>query len=871
MTFFLPPKQLQADVEAGKGLVSKLFLDSPPGWGANLLHLLHADALSSWREGSTPVHPITDTFTVEYLADKLPGLQKRAQEKQWQKDRQDRVKVYVGDALRRGTVPKDAEVLKTARQIIDGRVTKEQETLDPARVDRLARRAVSIEAFKAELEQAEGSEQDMKRLFLHAFDEAGTQEKITLLDKRGWLEKVVPEFARNRELTQDERWHGKEQVGEHLIAAIGYMDDLIDQNPPFANPRYEKLLRLSAFFHDMGKNEDPENAPSAKKKEGSGYRVVDQRPDEAFQRVRFLGHAGVGAGIAEKRLSHLVKDGVDSISESEIRLVSLWVRHHMKAVDATRDLERTDADELAERVVRDMYPIELLNDGTPLAEAMRAGMLVQKMELELAQDTPEKATWTKGWAQITEAIETKLPLLESQNKERLMAPLVEGGDLTEIGIPQKFRKGIRQEILTRQKNGEVTTRAGGLYLAVELAFSLAEEQGEPLEIKQDKIEGLLGRGALRNFSMRMENLRNYPAEEREGYTVYRYESQPIKEFTEKTTPADIEQRIFSGNFPNLAKHIRENAIPMDAVKELLVKRGFANLVQLEDFVKSHGAMGERITNIKHTFSPLTRTLEVKRTLPHGSKPEKIVIEHGYQGIQDHTGSGSIHVGEQRLEALRRFYQKPGEDEQAMTNRFFEEAVVHVAGSALHELPSHYDPKRFKILTGAVKGSIDQFTSIILDTGAVRPRVETVLFHENKLALRKDLVRKLRKLKEIELPPIEFDRAITETNVLLTSFQIDPIALDDLEPPKPQVAAKSKERRPEMLKYDDLKNVGFTDGQAGALLSKLRPILKSLDLKRPIDLTILEAAKEAFDTQDIDGAVKLITERLTDQTRASVPT
>ncbi|MBP9763095.1 hypothetical protein KBD34_05820, partial [Patescibacteria group bacterium] len=257
---FLPPKQLQADVEAGKGLVSKLFLDSPPGWGANLLHLLHADALSSWREGSTPVHPITDTHTVEYLADKLPGLQKRAQEKQWQKDRQDRVKVYVGDALRRGTVPKDAEVLKTARLIIDGRVTKEQETLDPARVDRLARRAVSIESFKAELEQAEGSEQDMKRLFLHAFDEAGTQEKITLLDKRGWLEKVVPEFARNRELTQDERWHGKEQVGEHLIAAIGYMDDLIDQNPPFANPRYEKLLRLSAFFHDMGKNEDPENA-----------------------------------------------------------------------------------------------------------------------------------------------------------------------------------------------------------------------------------------------------------------------------------------------------------------------------------------------------------------------------------------------------------------------------------------------------------------------------------------------------------------------------------------------------------------------------------------------------------------------------------
>jgi hypothetical protein len=812
------------------------------------------------------------------LSDKLPQIRKRAAEKQWQKERQDRVKVYVADALKRGTVPKQAEVLQTTRQLIDARVTSEKETLDPTRVDRLARRALSIEAFKSELEKGEISEQEMKRLFLLAFDEAGTKEKLQLLNERGILERVVPEFAQNKELTQDERWHGRETVGEHLIEATGYMDDLIDKNLAFADPRFEKLLRLTAFFHDMGKNIDPENAPWKKKKEGFGYRVEDRRPGEDFTRVRFLGHAGAGASIVEKRLADFASATGEkgSVTAADIHLVSLWVRHHVKAVDATRDLERAEADELADRVVRDMYPIELLNDGVPLTEALRAGMLVQQMELDLTHDAPEKKVWKEGWLQIMEAVETKIPLLESQNKERLMTPLVEGGDLTEIGIPQDMHKEIRQEILTRQKNGELTTRSGALFMAVQLAFSLAEERGDALHIEQDKIDGLLGRGALRDFSMRMENLRNYPPEEREGYQIYRYESQPIREFNEKTPESEIEERVFSGNFPNLAKHIRETNLPMATVKELLIKRGFANLVQLEDFVKSHGSMGECLANIKQTFSPLTRTLEVKRIMPHGTKPEKIVIEHGYQGIQDHTGSGSIHVGEQRMDALRRFYQRQGEDEGVMLDRFFDEAVVRVAGSAPLEMPSHYDPKRFKILTGPVQGSSEQFTSIILDTGAARPRIETVLFHENKLALRKDLVRKLKKLKEIQMAQTELDQTLAETNQLLLAFQMEAVTSKELEPQQPQPAGKprgkgaQKEKKPDVIKFNDLKAVGFTDAQAGAMVAKLRPALKNVELSKPIDIAVLEAAKEMFDSKDIDEAVQLILQRIEEQKTISAP-
>jgi hypothetical protein len=105
---FLPHAKLQEYVSGDNKLISKLFVDSPPEWGSDLLHLMHADALSSWREGSTPGHPITDTYAVEFLSDNLSKIRKRAAEKQWQKERQDRVKVYVSDALKRGTVPKQA-------------------------------------------------------------------------------------------------------------------------------------------------------------------------------------------------------------------------------------------------------------------------------------------------------------------------------------------------------------------------------------------------------------------------------------------------------------------------------------------------------------------------------------------------------------------------------------------------------------------------------------------------------------------------------------------------------------------------------------------------------------------------------------------
>jgi UTP:GlnB (protein PII) uridylyltransferase len=45
---FLPHAKLQEYVAGDNKLITKLFVDSPPEWGSDLLHLMHADALSSW-------------------------------------------------------------------------------------------------------------------------------------------------------------------------------------------------------------------------------------------------------------------------------------------------------------------------------------------------------------------------------------------------------------------------------------------------------------------------------------------------------------------------------------------------------------------------------------------------------------------------------------------------------------------------------------------------------------------------------------------------------------------------------------------------------------------------------------------------------
>ncbi len=876
---FLPSAELARAVATDNIRVTRLLTDPPVEWSLNLLRLMRADSMASWREGSRPGHPVVDTDAVDFLTEQLPAIRARAAEREHHKKRLGQRSGYISDALGRGVLHQDPAILATARQILDGHVKGDYEQVPTHQLDRLARKAISVEAFRTQMELTELTEQRSKELFDLAFAESGTAEKLALLDQKGVLERIVPEFQRNRDLTQDERWHGQETVGEHSLQAVAFMDDLIDQGDAFADPRFEKLLRFGAFFHDMGKNMDPDKDPKVVGKEGLGYRHADQRAGEEFQRVRFLGHAGVGAAIAEKRLKELqvVQQGDARLTDLDISLVSLWVRHHMRAVDVTRDLERADADELADRILKDAYPIACLNERIPIGEAVRAAMLVQEMELRLSQPSKERKQWEEGWSEVKKAVAEKLPVLESQNKDRLITPLLEGGDLTELGVPELMRKAIRQEVFNKQKTGEIVTRAGALQAAIEMATFLSSEQGKAFQPAEEALVRALGKGAQRSFTMRMENLKTFPPEERGGYAVYRYESQPLREF-DKTTPLTvIEGAVFSGNFPNLAKHLREEVIPIEVVKELLTDRGFANLIQLEDFVRSHGVMGEKLSNVKRTRAPLTRKVEIKRVFPHGKDPRKVVVQNGYQGIKDHTGSGSIHIDEQRLDALQIHFKRPGESEPEMLDRFFEEVVVHVVGTAPLEMPSHYDPKRFKLLTGAVKGSSDQFASIILDTEGVHPRVETVLFHETKIAMRKDFVRKLKKLRELKSVEVDLSQLLEDTNQLLLKYELEKISEQELEsaatkvqPATSKSREPTKEKKPEQIKYADLKAVGFTDPQAGALMSKLRPELKKADIQSPIDMVILEKAKIAFDTQDIDGAVRCIIENMRKGKNAEVP-
>ena len=696
-------------------------------------------------------------------------------------------------------------------------------------------RSIGIQQFFQHLDINEKNPEQYPALLYEVFSGPGGREKMQELLDAGILETLLPEFAQSKNLTQDGRFHGNETVGEHLLKILGEMDVRIDQSAPFRDPRMKTLLRTAAFFHDIGKNEEEENSPKVAGKEGRGYRVVTRKANEDFDRVRFLGHAVVGEEIFQTRFAEFqrhVPEG-QKLSDAELLTVSLLIRHHMKGVDAVRDIKKFSAQELAEQIVRDLYPVELLNARVPLVDVIRASMMMQETELFAIPASKEREEMVAAWNLIKAQIELMIPVLEAKNTRELLIPLLKGGDLVALDIPRTMIDDIVEDVVYRQEIGEIFDRKSALLYAADLALRRG------FAVSQEKIIELAGHGAFQEMRARKENLRVVEEEKRDGYTVRKYETTPIRQFTKETTPADLERGIASGNFPNLAAHVAQYHVPMEKLLELVTERGFANFLQLEFFVKEYCSDGETLLNVGITRSPVMKAVEVNRIMPDGTEAS-IVVNNGYQGVKSHTGAGIIHMGEQRMVALKEFYAKPGEAEEAIAQRFFNEAVIHVAGTAQLQIPSYYDPERFSTLIAPIEGSNGkQFAGVIIDKQGNTIRAVTTLFQESPKELRLDIRGALRNLKEKQnFTNEQLAPHIENANRLLVSVGEAPLTLEQLE--RQQQVPVVKEKPKEVVKEKVVVPVALRP-LGGMLRQAMAAVVEAFPA-----LVLVKGEKEAFD-------------------------
>ena len=106
-----------------------------------------------------------------------------------------------------------------------------------------------------------------------------------------------------------------------------------------------------------------------------------------------------------------------------------------------------------------------------------------------------------------------------------------------------------------------------------------------MSVKEDELNTLAGQGAYQEMRSRKEHLRLISEDKHDSFVVRRYETTPVQQFTKDTSIEEMEKMIYSGNFPNLVAHLKQYEISVGDLRQVILEKGFANLLQLEFFVK----------------------------------------------------------------------------------------------------------------------------------------------------------------------------------------------------------------------------------------------------------------------------------------------
>jgi len=137
------------------------------------------------------------------------------------------------------------------------------------------------------------SPERIREELIRILTEGAARRGFELLDSSGLLERIVPEIKACQRVEQPPEYHPEGDVWTHLMLMLECMRDP------------EPTLALGVLFHDVGK------PPT--------FRVAD--------RIRFDGHAEVGAAIAKDWLYRL------RFSNDDVEQVTSLVANHMRFKD----------------------------------------------------------------------------------------------------------------------------------------------------------------------------------------------------------------------------------------------------------------------------------------------------------------------------------------------------------------------------------------------------------------------------------------------------------------------------------------------------------------------------------------------------------
>lgn len=166
--------------------------------------------------------------------------------------------------------------------------------LDPATAQAMREQAHTLSRISAERIQVE--------LIRILTESRAPGQSVLLMKDTGLLDIVLPEIAALQGVEQPPEYHPEGDVFRHTILML----DLMQKPTP--------ELALSVLLHDIGKPATQRRVP---------------QPD-GRERIRFDGHAEVGANMAEKFLQRL------RCSHALTDQVVTCVRHHMRFIDVTR-------------------------------------------------------------------------------------------------------------------------------------------------------------------------------------------------------------------------------------------------------------------------------------------------------------------------------------------------------------------------------------------------------------------------------------------------------------------------------------------------------------------------------------------------------
>ena len=223
---------------------------------------------------------------------------------------------------------------------------------------------------------------------------------LDLLHDSGLIGVWIPELLEMRGCAQSPEHHPEGDVWVHTRLLLTHL-----KHP-------SPVLALSALLHDVGK-------PRTARTEPSG-------------RIRFFGHEGVGARMAEEILRRL------RFSNDDTEAVVACIANHM----AFKDAPQMRVSTLKRLLARPTFPEEL--------ELHRVDCTASHGELDIHRFLQAKQS-------------------EFSKEEIKPRPLVTGHDLQELGIPPGPRMGeILHQLMDEQLEGRLANREAALARAREI-------------------------------------------------------------------------------------------------------------------------------------------------------------------------------------------------------------------------------------------------------------------------------------------------------------------------------------------------------------------------------------------------------------------